>query len=69
LKKLAKIVNFTIFRDKITIEQLNNLLLEFEEKCVILLFLEFRSLSSYAINLLEQITYNNNNQLYIFELT
>jgi len=69
LKKLAKIVNFTIFRDKITIEQFNNLLLEFEEKCVILLFLEFRSLSSYAINLLEQITYNNNNQLYIFELT
>jgi len=51
LKKSAKIANFTIFRDKITIEQCNNLLLEFGGNCVILLFLEFRLLSSYAINL------------------
>jgi len=29
LKTLAKIVNFSIFQDKITIEQCNNLLLEF----------------------------------------
>jgi len=50
LKKLAKIVNFPIFHDKITIEQCNNLLFEFWENYVILLFLEFRSLLSYAIN-------------------
>jgi len=52
LKKLAKIVNFPIFRYKITIQQCNNLLLEFWGNCVILLFLE----SSYAINKLKRLS-------------